>query len=143
MSKQDTQETQDQSGPQIATFDELFAKPKRTQKFDITLADAEGNPVKRAMIYKAISATEYDDLVTQNPPTAKQLQDAPGGVAFNMDTFAPALIAAVSHSPKLTYAQAEKLYNAPDWSGGEVSTLFWNAQKVCNQGLDVPFNERG
>jgi hypothetical protein len=139
-----TQEKNEQaSSPQIATFEELFAKPKRTSEFQITLADADGKPAKRTMVYKAISATEYDDLVTQNPPTAKQLQESPAGVAFNINTFAPALISAVSHQPKLTYAQAEQLYNAPDWSGGEVSTLFYNAQRVCNQGLDVPFNERG
>ena len=38
------------------------------------------------------------------------LRYIPDGVVYNIDTFAPSLIAAVSHSPKLTYAQAEQLY---------------------------------
>lgn len=146
MSEQEKKAQVDESDPsevQYATFDDLLGKPKRTTEFDITLATADGTPVKRKMVYQAISSNEYDDLVAAHPPTPKQLSDANGSVAFNIDTFAPALISRVSHQPKLTYAQAEKLYKSPDWSGGEISTLFWNAQRVCNSGLDVPFNERG
>lgn len=137
-------EHEDTSGVPFATFDDLVAKPRRELTFDVTLADADGHPVKRRMTYRAMSGPAYDDMVAEHPPTPKQLANAGGsGVAFNIDTFAPALISAVSHVPKLSYEQAEQLWRSESWSGGESSTLFWNAQRVCNSGLDVPFNERG
>lgn len=139
------EETHDESGATpFATFDDLKAKPRRELVFDVTLSDAEGHPVKRKMKFKALGGPAYDDLVAEHPPTPKQLAAAGGsGVAFNIDTFAPALIAAVSDTPRLTYEQAEQLWKSESWSGGESSTLFWNAQRVCNSGLDVPFSERG
>lgn len=128
----------------IASFEDLIAKPARTLSFPVTLSDADGNPVQRRIVYKALPSKVYDDLVAAHPPTPKQLADANGsGVPYNLETFAPALISAVSAEPRLSYEQAEQLFHSPEWSGGEISTLFWNAQRVCNSGLDVPFNERG
>lgn len=128
------------SSPQVATFEELFAKPRRKMSFSVTLADADGNPITRTMVYQAISAPEYDELVAKNQPTAKQRED---GAQTNIDTFAPALISAVALEPTLTYEQAELLYKCPDWAGGEISTLYFSAQRICNSGLDVPFNDHG
>jgi len=123
-----------------ASVAELLGKPRRKLTFQLTIEDEDGNPLSRTIIYKAISSIEYDALLEEHPPNAKQREDA---AAFNIDTFAPALISAVSFEPKLTYEEAEQLYKDPDWSGGEIGTLYFNAQRVCNAGLDVPFNVRG
>lgn len=128
------------TGPAAATIEELFAKPRRTLSFNVTVAGEDGESVTRSMKYQAISGKEYDKLIEQHPPTPKQREDQ---AVLNIDTFAPALIAAVSLEPKLTYEQAEQLYTDPAWSGGEVSSLYYNAQRVCNAGLDVGFNGRG
>ncbi len=124
----------------VATFDSLIRKPKRVLEFPITTQDEDGEPVILKMKFQAIGGKEYDKLLEAHPPTAAQKRQQ---AAFNLDTFAPALISAVSLNPRLTVEQAEQLWVSPDWSGGEASTLYLNAQRVCNSGLDVPFNDRG
>jgi hypothetical protein len=87
----------------------------------------------------AINAKAYDNLTADHPPTSKEKAL---GATYNVDTFAPALISAVSCTPKLTVDQATALYKSPEWSGGEAGNLFMNAARVCNSGLDVGFNGR-
>ena len=123
----------------VATFEQLKRKPRRQLTFPIALADEDGEAVTVTMKYQAISPKAYDELIAANPPVGKDKVD---GQPYNIDTFAPALIAAVSLEPKLTYEQAKEIYSSPDWAGGEITTLFINAQRVCNTGLDVPFNAR-
>ena len=122
-----------------ATFDRLIKKPRRSLSFNVATLDEDGEELLLSMKYLALSSKEYDDLVAANPPTAKEKQ---AGAVYNVDTFAPALISKVSSEPKLSIEQATELYKSPDWSGGEIMTLFFNAQRVCNAGLDVPFNAR-
>lgn len=120
------------------SFADLMAKPVRTLSFPVVLADGEGTRTL-TMKYRAIVAKEYDRLLEANPPSAKEKA---AGAIYHLDTFAPALIAAVSAEPRLSIEQATALYENPQWSGGELSTLFYNAQRVCNTGLDIPFNAR-
>jgi len=122
-----------------ATFAQLRAKPRRTLSFTVTTTDEDGDELALRIKYRAISSKEYDDLIAEHPPTQKEKQ---AGAVYNVDSFAPALIAAVSAEPKLSIEQATELYKSPDWAGGEIATLFFNAQRVCNSGLDVPFNAR-
>ena len=124
----------------FVSFEELEAKPRRTLTFPVIVSDGEGGTKQREMVFKALSGDEYDQLLAAHPPTPREKLN---GAVFDVATFAPALIAAVSHTPKLTVAQATKLWNNKNWSGGEVSALFYHAQRVCNTGIDVPFNERG
>lgn len=122
-----------------ATFDLLMAKPRRSLSFEVTTQNADGDEVVLKMKYLAISSKDYDDLIAEHPPTAT---DKKAGQTYNMETFAPALIAAVSSVPKMTAAQATRIYKSAAWSGGEVGNLFMNAVRVCNAGLDVPFSAR-
>jgi hypothetical protein len=122
-----------------ATFDQLIRKPRRTMAFNVYVTDEDGADQALAIKFKALSSKEYDDLVAAHPPTQKEKQQ---GAVYNVDTFAPALISAVSYEPALTLEQATELYRSPDWSGGEVGDLFMRAARVCNSGLDVPFNAR-
>lgn len=122
-----------------ATFAQLIRKPKRTLVFPITTVDEDGSEVTLNLKFQAISSKEYDDLIAANPPTSKQRQN---GNAYNVDTFAPALIAAVSLEPKMTVEQAKEIYFSPEWATGEVGELFVSALRVCSSGLDVPFNAR-
>lgn len=123
-----------------ATFDTLIRKPKRVLEFAVTTQDADGDAVSLKMKFQALGGKDYDKLLEAHPPTAAQKRQ---NASFNIDTFAPALIAAVSLEPRLSVEQAEQLWTSSDWSGGEVSSLYMNAQRVCNSGLDVPFNDRG
>ena len=122
-----------------ATFEALLNKPRRVLNFTIYSVDEDGEEVALQIKYRALSSRGFDELVAEHPPTQKEKA---AGANYNVDTFAPALIAAVSEVPKLNVEQASQLYTSSDWSGGEVSSLFINALRVCNAGLDVPFNAR-
>jgi hypothetical protein len=122
-----------------ATYESLIKKPRRTLSFDVTTGNDAGEEIKLAMKFQAINSTRYDELQAEHPPTTKERRE---GAIYNVDTFAPALIAEVSLIPKLTVEQASELYHSPDWAPGEVGNLFLNAMGVCNQGLSVPFNAR-
>jgi len=128
------------STPQLATFEDLVSKPRRISTFSIALPDGNGGTVTRTLRFRSIPSPEYDRLVAKHPPTPAQKSD---GAVLNIDTFAPALISAVSFEPELSYDQVEQLYNSPEWSGGEFSSLYLQAQRVCNAGIDVPFNGNG
>jgi hypothetical protein len=127
------------NGATKATFAALQAKPRRTMTFTVNTLDQDGAEVALSVKYRAISSKAYDALMEAHPPTAEQKK---ANQVYNVDTFAPALISAVSCEPTLSYEQAKEIYDSPDWSGGELSSLFIKAMQVCNSGLDVPFNAR-
>ncbi|MEP7036245.1 MAG: hypothetical protein ABI934_11710 [Actinomycetota bacterium] len=124
----------------VATFNQLIGKPRRVLGFEVVIPGPDGEDVQLKMKYQAIPSKAYDKLVSENPPTPKEKQL---GAQYNPDTFAPALISAVSLEPRLSIEQAAEIYDSPEWSGGEVASLFMNALRVCNAGLDVPFNVSG
>lgn len=123
----------------MATFDQLMKKPRRTLDFTVYSVDDKGEEVALQLKYRALPSKSYDDLIAEHPPSAKEKRE---GAFYNADTFAPALIAAVSVEPDLTFDQANEIYHSPEWAGGEITTLFVNAMRVCNAGLDVPFSAR-
>lgn len=123
----------------VATFAQLMNKPRRTLTFTVYSTDDAGEEVALQIKYRALNSKEYDDLLAAHPPSAKEKRE---GANYNVDTFTSALIAAVSVEPALTYEQAAELYHSNDWASGEISSLFINALRVCNAGLDVPFNAR-
>lgn len=123
-----------------ATFAALQRKPRRTVTFPVSTVDEDGEETQLMVKFQALSAKDYDKLVAAHPPTPKEKSL---GAVYNVDTFAPALISAVSLEPRLTVEEATELYTSPDWSGGEMASLFIQAQRVCNSGIDIPFNERG
>jgi hypothetical protein len=122
-----------------ATFAQLMSKPRRTLEFPVYSLDAAGNETSLRLKYRAMIATQYDELQAGHPPNAKERAN---GQTYHQDTFAPALIAAVAVTPTMTLEQATELYSSPEWAGGEIATLFVNALRVCNAGTDVPFNAR-
>ena len=128
------------TGPRKATFADLRGKPTRRHDFHVTVADGDGNEVELQMSFRGISSTAYDDLLAAHPPTQSEKIK---GAIYNGKTFPSALIAAVSLEPKLSYEEVLELSTSDSWSQGEFADLFFNAQKVCNSGLDVGFNSRG
>jgi hypothetical protein len=119
-----------------ATFDFMMSKPRRKVKFPLTSV-VDGQPVTRMVRYTGLSPTEYDKLLAAHPATALQREK---GYTYNEDTFAPAIIAAVSTAPKMTVEQATALWTNEDYSSGERRELFLQALDACAAGLNVPFN---
>lgn len=123
-----------------ATLDQLVNKPRSTTEFSLFLADGNGGTNEVTLKYQAIGMRAYDRLVAKHPPKPEQRAE---GSSFDMDTFAPALIAACSVDPEITPQQAKDIWNSDDWSRGDVMVLFRNAVELNNRGLDIPFSEAG
>lgn len=123
-----------------ATLDMLKGKHRAVSTFSIFLPDEKGDPQEFQLTYKAIGAMEYDKLVGKYPPTTEQRAD---GQTFNINDFAPALISAVCQDPELSFDDAKEIWDSPDWSRGEVVTLWRRALDLCNRGFDIPFTVSG
>lgn len=123
-----------------ATLDMLKNKPRSTTDFSLFLSDGNGGSNEVTLKYQAIGMRAYDQLVSKHPPKPEQRAE---GNSFNMDTFAPALIAACSLEPEISLSEAQEIWNSEDWSRGDVMVLFRNAVELNNRGLDVPFSENG
>ena len=143
MSDQDVKVTaarQKQSAAsKAATLDLLKGKKRATVEFPLYL-DNDGEQTEVNIKFKAIGSQEYDKLVSKHPPKAEQRVD---GANFNIDTFAPALIAACSVEPEMSVEDAKEIWESPEWSRGDLMVLFRNAVDINNRGIDIPFNARG
>lgn len=123
-----------------ATLDLLKNKPRSKTEFSIYIADDDGEEVEVKLKFRAIGMRDYDKLVSKYPPKPAEVAE---GATFNMDTFAPALIAACSVEPEMSYDDAKAIWDSPDWSRGDLMALFKNAVDVNNRGVDIPFNGTG
>lgn len=119
-----------------ATFADMRSKKPRADTVVIPTTDEDGAEYEMTVRIRAIGSTEYDKLVASNPPNRTQRDR---GDTWNIDTFAPDLIAACCIEPKLTLEEATEIYTSPDWAAGEIGALFYGCQKICNAGTDVPF----
>jgi hypothetical protein len=126
----------DQVEDEFASFDDLFSKPARYDT--VKIASPDGKELKLRL--QAIGSHEYDTLISKFPPNKEQRER---GQMFNPDTFAPALMSACSVKPKLNVEQVTKIYQSDSWSSGELGAWFIACQRLCNAGLDIPFNDAG
>ena len=123
-----------------ATFADLRHKPSRTKELVMAVPDEGGTVIEYVFTLRAIGSKAYDVLMGMHHPTAEQKKE---GLAYNVDTFGPALIAACSVEPKITPNEAKELWDSDEWSRGEVMAMFSAAVEVNSKGLDVPFTEPG
>lgn len=118
------------SAKRAATLDDLKHKPRRTKDVELPFGDEV-----LTITVRSINSKAYDDLVSENPPSAK---DKAAGASWNVDTFAPALIAACTVTPDLSLEDAEALWTSDEWARGELVDWFMACIDVCNSGLRVP-----
>jgi len=123
-----------------ATIDQLINKPRSVTEFSLYLSDGNGGSNEVTLKYQAIGMREYDRLVSKHPPKPDQRAE---GSSFDIDTFAPALIAACAVEPEISPSQAKQLWDSEEWSRGDVMVLFRQAVELNNRGLDIPFSDRG
>lgn len=115
-----------------ATLDLLRSKKRRSKTIELTI---NGESVE--FVFTALSAHDLDKLQAQHPPTAKQKLD---GMAWNGDTFPPALVAACLSEPEVSLEEMNEIWVSGEWSTGELSTLFNTASSLCMEGMDIPFS---
>lgn len=114
-----------------ATFAKLSKKGRAQREVTVKIGDET-----LTLLFKAVSAKEYDKMLGDHPPTPKQKLE---GQTYNLDSFGPALISAVCVEPDLSEDEAKAIWDSEDWSRGEIMTLFSHAVDICNQGMDIPF----
>lgn len=127
-------------GDKMATLDLMKGKTKAKHTFPLYIANGSGEPQEVKITFQALGARDYDKLVAKHPPKAEQRLE---GASFDLDTFAPALIAACSVVPQMTHEDAIEIWESEAWSRGDLMVLFRNAVELNNRGLDIPFNENG
>lgn len=124
-----------------ATLEDLLKKPARTKELVINTPSASGKTTNEFIVtLKAIGSKAYDDMLAAHPPTNEQKKE---GNAYNIESFAPALISACSVTPALNVEQATQIWESNEWSRGELTELFIGCIEVNSKGLDVPFNDAG
>lgn len=92
--------------------------------------------------FRDIGRKAYDDLISDHPPTPEQKTDyknngGEGTLAYNTETFPPALISACSTEPKISLEQATLICD--DWSEGDITTMFFAALAACKERTTIPF----
>lgn len=122
-----------------ATLDLLKSKRRLEKEVTMLLPVGDGKTEEASFLFASIGAQEWDHLVAKHPPTTEQRSD---GAAFNMHTFAPALLARVCVDPELTESDWKEIWDSPDWNRGEVVQFYATAVELCSTGMDVPFSGR-
>jgi hypothetical protein len=131
--------------PELSIDDILEAKQPSSETVTIVL-DATADPPKTATIkVAAIGRIAWNDLLDEHQATDEQQSEfrqeqlerglRPNQVqrrGWNPDTFPPVAIAACAVAPKISVAQAKKLWNDPRWNDGELDRLF-SAVLLVNQ----------
>lgn len=84
--------------------------------------------------FRCIGRAAYDALVDAHQPTPAQRAEAKargvGEIAWNPDTFPPALIAACLTEPSLTEADVTSMFNSENWNQAELNDLLQAAAQV-------------
>jgi hypothetical protein len=128
------------SASKRATLDMLRSKRRQEKELTVLLPLGEdGETEEVSFLFQSIGAQEWDRLVSKYPPTTEQRAD---GSAFNMHTFAPALLAKTCIDPVLTEREWKEIWDSPDWNRGEVVQLYVTAVELCSSGMDIPFTGR-
>lgn len=116
----------------MATMDTLRTKRRGEKQVGPLVLNEGEEPV--TFLFRAVSAPDYDKLITASPPTKDQLV---AGSGFDVNKLGPALLARVCADPQLSVAEWTELWNSPEWSGGEIGYLFNEAMTLCNRGLSL------
>lgn len=90
--------------------------------------------------FKGMGRVAYDKLAMEHPPTDEQRKQ---GFDTNLETFAPALVAASSDQPKISPEQAQEMWDSPDWSPAETEKLYRAARSANLETPDIPLSGTG
>lgn len=115
-----------------ATLD-LLTKKRPVEKEVVVQVQGDDGPEELEMLFRSVGSAEYDRLVGKFPPRPDQKKE---GLTYDIDRFAPALIARVCVDPPLSEEDAKAIWVSDDWNRGEVMNLFMAAIDVCTRGFE-------
>jgi len=113
-----------------ATLDMLLSKKPNRDEFTFPFGSG-GEQV--SFLFISLGSADYDALLTEHPPTSEQRAT---GAQFNLNTFAPALLAKVCREPGIDLGSWTELWKSPSWGRGELMGLFWRAANLCSKEVD-------
>lgn len=117
----------------------LLNKPKNRETFTLHYGSGDEKG-EIEMTAEALSMKDYDKLLTKYPPTD---EEATKGLNYELEKFAPALIAACMVDPEMSLADAKKLWNGENWSRGDVEAIFTRMMRLNHRDSTIPFTGRG
>lgn len=118
-----------------ATLDKLKKKAPVRREVQVAVTDDDGGVEEITLIFQSIGNKAYDDLVSKYPPSPKQVKD---GLSYDLDKFAPALVAQSCVDPELTLEDAKEIFESDSWNRGELMMLFYAAIEVNTRGHELP-----
>lgn len=116
----------------VSIFNELkkaIEEDKKAQK------ELRENSVR--FVFRGIGRKRYEKIINANPPTEKQIEDVKkedpnAELAWNPETFVPALVAEALVEPELTVEQINEMFDSEDWNPAELSALYMAAYEANN-----------
>lgn len=113
-----------------------------TTEAEAQVAEARANLQEHTvtMVFRAIGRKNYDALIELYPPTEEQIEEfrnenldrhgnpSKGKPAYDIDKFAPALVAASCVEPEMTLDQVNELFD--EWNATELAQLWVAALEV-------------
>jgi hypothetical protein len=136
----DIEETDEVEVVPKATLDQLKKKTRVSKTVQVGILGDDGQQTKVEMVFQAISAAEFDLLKSRYKPTQDQKKM---GLDYNVDKFAPVLLAKTCIEPAMTEEDANDIWESDNWNRGERMQLLMAALEVCTKGLDIPFISSG
>lgn len=103
--------------------------PESVVDMETQLADMRDSAAdtQASFTFEACSFAALEELKYRYPPNEKQAAE---GMQWDVDDFAPALLALTCIDPGLTDAEAKELWTT--WEAGLVNTIYRAAWDVCN-----------
>lgn len=118
----------------VATLDLLKKKTPVRREVQVVVEDDSGESQEVTLVFQSIGSKQYDSLMAKYPPNKKQQDE---GLQYDIDKFAPALIAACCVEPEMTLDDAKEIWESDVWNRGELFSLFLTAVAVNTQGHDL------
>jgi hypothetical protein len=123
----------------------LLGEEDRIPDLETEVAEAKARLVEDSieLKFRSIGRKNYDALLEAHPPTPEQIKEfqeanadkegnpGKGQPPYNVDTFAPALVAASLAEPELSEEQVQELFD--EWNATELAELWVAALEVNTQ----------
>lgn len=137
----------EQIGKSLAEGSKIQEKLKRVEDLEAELdrlwEESEASIVR--FWFQDIGKKKYDDLISEHPPTPEQKKEwedegGEGKLAYNTETFPPALLSKASLDPKISLEYANQIFE--EWGNWEVIRLYRTAEAACAGISTVPKSRR-
>lgn len=119
----------------MGTLDKLKKKTPVRREVEVVVTGDDGETESVTLVFQSIGSAAYDKLVAKYPPSQAQKNQ---GLQYNIDRFAPALVAECCVDPEMSLEDALEIWESDTWNRGELNLLFMAAIEVNTRGHNLP-----